>query len=257
MGLQKINITSDVLDLFTRYKVYTSSSSEQRLKIGDVIGLIPATSLENYSHILSGRVMPCALGAFSYSHSAYHHELSIGRYCSISWGMSVIAGDHPMDWATTSPFSHHPYDMPGVGDYLRNVGTSQFLLHRFDQGLKPARLGHDVWLGQNVLVKRGVTIGHGAVIGAGSVVAKDIPPYAIAAGVPARVLRYRFPADLIDRFLKLEWWRYGPEVLQPLDVREPAAFLDRLEERIAAGLEPANFTALTGHEIIAAGEKVV
>ena len=78
------------------------------------------------------------------------------------------------------------------------------------------RLGHDVWIGANAIVKDGISIGNGVVIAAGAVVTKDIPDYAIAAGVPARVLKYRFTKEIIQDLLNLKWWDYS--VLKTEDV---------------------------------------
>lgn len=70
-------------------------------------------------------------------------------------------------------------------------------------------VGHDVWIGFGALIRSGVTIGNGAVIGMGSVVVKDIPPYAVAAGNPARVLRYRFEPEVIKRLNAIDWWDWS------------------------------------------------
>lgn len=256
MRLKRIKVTAGVLELLAQHRVATSRSLEPRWRTGEVISILPEARLENYTHILAGHMMPYAFGAFTYSHSSLNPELSVGRYGSIAWGATVISGDHPIDWATTSPFTHQPHDIRGLQSYLQDKGMHRFDLYGSDPGLKPAMVGHDVWIGQQVMIKRGVNIGHGAVVGAGSVVIKDVPPYAIVGGVPAKVLRYRFPENLIDRFLVSAWWRFGPDVLQPLDPREPAGFLDRLDHAIADGAEPMELPVLTGEAVIAAGELV-
>lgn len=256
MPLVKIKITPAVLALFERHRLSTSETGQQRLKPGEVLGVHSEAQLEDYGHILNGRIIPNALGAFSYSHSAFSADLSVGRYCSISWGTEVIAGDHPIGWATTTTFSHHPHQTWGVGAYLQDRGVTQFALHRWPQEDKPAMLGHDVWVGMRAIIKRGVKIGHGAIIGAGSVVVKDVPPYAIVGGAPARLIRYRFPEAVVQRLLASQWWQFGPDILQPLDVREPEAFLDRLDAAVASGAKAMELKVLTGPEIIAAGEKI-
>ncbi|WP_281040324.1 MULTISPECIES: CatB-related O-acetyltransferase [unclassified Mesorhizobium] len=75
----------------------------------------------------------------------------------------------------------------------------------------PIVVGHDVWIGARAIIMSGVTIGNGAVIGAGSVVTKDVPPYAIVAGSPARIIRYRFSPDVVDRIQASEWWTWSDE----------------------------------------------
>jgi acetyltransferase-like isoleucine patch superfamily enzyme len=89
-------------------------------------------------------------------------------------------------------------------------------------------IGHDVWIGCNSVVLSGVTIGTGAVIGAGSVVTKDIPPYAIAYGNPAKVHRYRFDPETIDALLKSEWWRFSMEQLKTLPLNKPLQCIKRM-----------------------------
>lgn len=75
------------------------------------------------------------------------------------------------------------------------------------------RIGHGVWIGDSVIILAGVEIGNGAVIGAGSVVTKHVPPYAIAVGVPAKVIRFRFPQDAINRLARIEWWTWDDSTL--------------------------------------------
>jgi len=82
------------------------------------------------------------------------------------------------------------------------------------------RVGHDVWIGDNSVIMSGLTIGTGAVIGAGAVVTKDVPPYAIVAGIPGRILRYRFDERTIDRLLASRWWEYGDAVVGARDVED-------------------------------------
>lgn len=95
------------------------------------------------------------------------------------------------------------------------------------------KIGNDVWIGGKVIILRDVTIGDGAIIAGGAVVTKDVPPYAIVGGVPARVLRYRHPQHIIDRLLAIKWWDYEPMGLSGLDFADVAACLDGIEERIA------------------------
>jgi virginiamycin A acetyltransferase len=250
----RILVTPELMALFRQYRLLTARSRE-RWKEGDIIVVDPEARIEKYGNVIQGGVLPAALGAFSYSHSSFSTEMEIGRYCSISWGVQVITGNHPMGWATTSPITHNPHDIPGLGAYLKESGETTFELIPYGIPRNPAILGSDVWIGMQVLVKRGVKIGHGAIVGAGSVVTKDVPPYAIVGGAPASTIRYRFPDALIERLLRSEWWRYGPEKLQPLDMREPGAFLDRLQAAIENGLQPLVLPVLTGKEVIAAGKR--
>lgn len=257
MHPKKVKITPALFGLMEQYRLSTMRPGvEPRWQVGQVIGVRPNAGIEKYAHVLVGWTLPLAIGAFSYSHSAYHMNLKIGRYCSLSWQVEVIEGDHPMDWLTTSPVTHQPADIRGLGLYLNDVGERGYRLYPYTPSTAPVTLGNDVWVGSHVRIKRGVTVGDGAVIGAGSIVTRDVPPYAIVAGTPARVLRYRFPEPLIDRLLASAWWRYGPEKVQGLDPQDPTKFLDRFEAAVAKGLEPLDLPILTGAQIIAAGEEV-
>lgn len=75
-------------------------------------------------------------------------------------------------------------------------------------------IGHDVWIGEGARILRPVVLGHGCVIAAGAVVTRDVPPYAIVAGVPARILRYRIPEELIPQMLSIAWWDWEPQVIR-------------------------------------------
>lgn len=253
--IAQVRITPALFGLFQKFRLSTAAKGT-RWEVGQAIALDAETQIEKYAQVIAGQRLPQALGAFSYSHSPLHTALRIGRYCSLSWGVDVIEGDHPMDWVTTSPVTHAPGDIRGLSVYLNDIGAQEYQLLPYGPSAAPVTLGHDVWIGMKVLIKRGVRIGHGAIVGAGSLVTRDVPPYAVVAGTPARILRYRFTDPLIERLLSAEWWRYGPDKIQPLDPRAPEAFLDRLEEAVADGLEPLILPVLAGSDIIAAGERI-
>ena len=209
--------------------------------------------LEPYSHVLTGTVIPNAIGAFSYSLSRCDLHMNIGRYCSIAAGVVLMGSSHPDDWVSSHPFSHNPGPISGIRAYLEDIKSTHFPLKTFQRGDAFAHIGHDVWIGDQAMIKRGVTIGHGAIIGARAVVTKDVPPYAIVGGVPARIIRYRFDDALIERLLASQWWRYGPDVLQANDVRDPSRFLDLLAEQELEGkIAPLDLKPLTAEELLTA-----
>ena len=84
------------------------------------------------------------------------------------------------------------------------------------KAIQPITIGNDVWIGDNVIIKNGVTVGDGAVIGAGAIVTKDVPPYAIAAGVPAKIIRYRFDERTVRRLSETKWWSLPDDVIKTL-----------------------------------------
>ncbi|MEQ1888940.1 MAG: CatB-related O-acetyltransferase [Alphaproteobacteria bacterium] len=141
---------------------------------------------------------------------------TIGRYCSMGRKVTIAAPHHPLHFMST-----HLALLAASDQGAPNPDR--------DQGLRETIVGNDVWIGDNVFIKRGVHIGDGAVIGASAVVTKDVPPYAIMAGVPARLLRYRFDELTRQRLLRTAWWIYPEEFLGALPLRDVEATLDRLE----------------------------
>ena len=119
----------------------------------------------------------------------------IGSFVSIANGVVIGGGRHPMEWIAMSPVFYEGRD---------SVKAKYSTHSRIPN--KPVEIGHDVWVGRNAIILPGVRIGHGAVVGAGSVVTKDVAPYAIVAGNPARLVRFRFSETEIAALLDFAWW---------------------------------------------------
>ena len=163
------------------------------------------------------------MGAFSYCQS-FDDELSaaavtIGRYCSIAHSVRRMGSVHPAEWVSTHPFAY-------AGDWFRDHAyygyqRDDFVPARFDNSGAGVAIGNDVWIGEGVLVSGGVRIGDGAMLAARAVVTHDVPPYAIAAGVPARVRRYRFDEGTIRRLLAARWWRFHFSQFAGLPLYDP------------------------------------
>lgn len=154
--------------------------------------------------------MSITVGEYTYGHNGIHvpywgergtyGNLTIGRYCSIAGGVTVmLGGNHRTDWVTTYPFGHiHQRVFPcNVEGHPSTRGDVQ--------------IGNDVWIGQGATIMSGVTIGDGAVIAANSHVVKDVAPYTIAGGNPARPLRQRFRPDQVESLLAIRWWDWPAE----------------------------------------------
>lgn len=153
----------------------------------------PPVSVGN-TNICSGVQM----GAHSYINSGrIESDVYIGRYCSIGSGVSIGTGHHDMCLLSTS--SWFDSDAPPSKKHING---------------KLVHIMNDVWIGDKAIIMNGVTIGNGAVIGAGAIVTKDVDHYSVVAGVPAKHMKYRFPADVIQRLLLLKWWELNDALLK-------------------------------------------
>ena len=168
------------------------------------------------------------LGAFSYQVSGYCFAARIGRYCSFGEDVQIGRQNHPMEWVSTSPAFY-------LGDRLFELGDSfsgaeGYHSYKFSFEGPPARakvttIGHDVWIGHGAYIAAGVTIGNGAVVAAHAVVSRDVPAYAVVAGNPAVIKKWRVPPLQISPMLRCKWWRYAPWQLQHLDPSNPQDFV--------------------------------
>lgn len=179
---------------------------------------IKNSKIHNSSKVEAGsQIFNVKMGKYSFC--GYDCEISnceIGSFTSIANGVVIGGGMHPMDWVGMSPV------------FYKGRDSVKAKFSEFDRKVvKPTIIGNDVWIGRNALVKQGVNIGTGAVIGMGSVVTKDVPPYAIFAGNPAKFIRYRFNDDIIQRLLESCWWELDEKILSRAakNIKDPESFL--------------------------------
>ena len=126
---------------------------------------------------------------------------AIGAFCSISDHVFIGGAEHPVDWVSTSP----------VFQNTRHSGPSKRFAKFNLPKTRKTIIGNDVWIGHGVTIKQGVIIGNGAVVGSNALVTKDIAPYAIVGGIPAKTIKYRFSQDVIDRLEEVQWWNLPDE----------------------------------------------
>ena len=151
------------------------------------------------------KVLQSSIGKYSYlgrGSSLIHAE--VGNFCSISGNVLVGMGHHTINNLSTSPIFTECHN--GTG----HSWTTQSSINPYNKVI----VGNDVWIGTRVMIIGGVNIGDGAVIGAGAIVTKDVPPFAVVVGAPARVVKYRFSPETIEKILTSCWWNLPDDVLK-------------------------------------------
>lgn len=180
------------------------------------------TVLGNYTNVLAqSKLGSCKIGDYTYiGTSCTFERTKVGKFTSVGPQVMCGMGTHPLNFVSTYP-----------GFYSNSASGAIFMgtNHNVNE-FEPVTIGSDVWIGARAIIVGGVNIGHGAVIAAGTVVTKDIPPYAIAGGVPAKIIRYRFDQHVIKLLLESKWWDYSVEELQKAApfIKEPNRFLKNL-----------------------------
>lgn len=167
-------------------------SARKSVSVGDHSRIMPGG---NFSYVTFGR----------YSYCGYFCRMvhcDIGSFCSIADKVTIGGAAHPLSHVSTSPVFHSG----------RNVTGRVFFAHEFKVNSK-TEIGNDVWVGIGAIILSGVKIGDGAAIGAGSVVTKDVPPYEVWAGNPAKFIRKRFSDQNVKALLRIQWWNWDEEKL--------------------------------------------
>lgn len=151
-------------------------------------------------------------------------ETRIGSFVSMGHGVIIGGGEHPLSFLSTSPYFY----FDGIGYKSSNMPS-----HNEYNKHTPVIIGNDVWIGDEVKIKNGITVGDGAVIGTATVVTKNVPPYAIVAGVPAKIIRYRFDEKTISDLLELKWWDLDDEIIKQIpydNIKKAIKFLKKTKK---------------------------
>ena len=186
MGLLK-NLFSPSVSIFAFPDIASCISKKAKINRGSKF---VCSSIDKYSYV----------GADSIVINA-----EIGKFCSISWKCTIGLANHEMAFISTSPIFTERRNGTGTSWCKEDVITLR---------KKKTVIGNDVWIGANSIILGGCTIGDGAVVGSGAVVTKDVPPYAVVAGVPAKIIKYRFQPEIIEELLTIKWWNCSEERLK-------------------------------------------
>ena len=202
------------------------------IKYGAVINFPIDLKVESFSCMAQGKLY--SAGAFSYCRSKLiTQDFSVGRYCSIAPGVELSDQDHPLDRVSTHSFTFKPHAKILAKEHGKNVD-----IHSFNTLKKAPEIGNDVWVGKDALIKRGVKIGDGAVIAQRSIVTKSVPDYAVVAGSPARIVKYRFNDDVIKKFKEIRWWDYSYFEFSDIDVTNVEEFIELFSQRLGENCIP-------------------
>lgn len=159
------------------------------------------------------KMLSSSIGAYSYLNpGTWLVHARMGKFCSIGHDCYIGLPSHTLTMLSTSPLFTERCNGTGFSWVKKDLA----------EPYKTTTIGNDVWIGERVMIKGGVKIGDGAVVGAGSIVTKDVPAYAIVAGIPAKIIRYRFDEETVEYMKKLEWWN-----LSEKDLKEHIIFFQK------------------------------
>lgn len=182
------------------------------------------SKIDKTASIASGcTIVNSSMGKYSYcSYDCEILDCKIGNFCSLANHVFIGGAQHPMDWVSTSP----------VFENVKHSGPKK----RFSQFTLPSAkitlIGNDVWIGHGAIIKQGVSIGDGSVIASGAIVTKNVPPYSVVGGCPARIIKYRFSEDIITLLLQSKWWDLCDEELLKISdkIQDPTEFLKQISK---------------------------
>ena len=165
----------------------------------------------------SSTVVDCCIGFATYiGVDNLFLKVKFGKFCSIGNNIKIVFRNHPIDYVSTHPAFHRGNHPVMVKTKLSFVDKDLPLFNRAENSEYSCIIGNDVWIGDNVTIMDGMSIGDGAIIAANAVITKNIEPYSIVGGVPAKHIRFRFKPEDIEQLLKIKWWDSPPHEIESI-----------------------------------------
>ena len=195
-----MRIIDYVYERYLRYR-FKKENEKRQVKFAKTSVVSRNTVFEGNNYV-EGELHSCYMGYGTYVHrNSILKNVRLGRFCAVGENVDIRLFNHPMDMVSISPCFYRKSHILKTfvnENYYEDLSSNS-------EGYSVV-IGNDVWIGNGVSIKSGVSIGDGAVIGTGAVVTKDVEPYAVMGGIPARVIRYRFSEEQIEALLKIKWW---------------------------------------------------
>lgn len=196
-----VNCITEKIKKLLNTALIQSKNPSCRIYLGSYMDF--SSTLGNYVVLFRNVIVAnSTIGDYSFiQKQSMINNADIGRFCSIATNVVVGPGQHPVTFVSTHP-SFYSASQPVA---------KTFADKEYFEPFKRTTIGNDVWIGQNAVLMDGVSVGNGAIVAAGAVVTKDVPDYAIVGGVPAKIIKYRFQEDVIQKLLQSEWWEKDSE----------------------------------------------
>lgn len=239
----KLNTSSDIpsddnfISVLREHNVFLQQNGKYNRISGDY-SVDKSLRIEPYTQLVNTNNTLFSIGMASYVKNVdFPANTVIGRYTSVAPGVRAMRGGrHPMNRFTTSQVTlSNPTEFGAIPTHAGLIDYNKLETAYYKERYDPIIIGNDVWIGQDVIIKRGVKIGDGAIIAQGAIVTKDVPPYALVAGVPAIVKRYRYDDKIISELLKLRWWDYPYWDFEGIKAEdEIEVFIEKMKQLISS-----------------------
>ena len=210
--MHKIIVSDELLSFFNQNRIYFSAFGNDkvqgRFRVGESVIFTPDVKIEPYTCYINGSFL-YSFGSFSFSRSPLAPYVKVGRFCSIGARLSILGIDHPKSRFTTSSITYDRQAIICSQFFADNPELPNFQTNNTEaKNSLGVEIGNDVWIGEDVTIARGVKVGDGAILAAKAMITKDVPPYAIMGGIPAKPIKYRFTPRQIESLIALQWWIY-------------------------------------------------